>query len=261
LDSETNLYAKTLRVGFTLGAYPAPDIKQLAEKWSSPEASSSIELWFDPIFRQPLRILVDPGLLPLHPMPFDEIADLNWAILWHRTFRTNSMSPWKNRSFLVEQEMAKNARALVSDLIPLMRLLMNEPLPLNRLAIAKGRDAYLAITNPIGRIMQCSRAVLMASDRSVFESRTGREAVRALVAVKIFEHRKGQLPASLRDLVDQHLLDSLPMDYFSGEPLKYSQTRRVIWSVGANGIDDGGNQQTNQPQADAVFKIPETLRP
>jgi hypothetical protein len=263
LDSETNAYTKALRIDFTFWAYPTTDVKLVAEEWSKPSAMPLIEFHFDKRLHRAVRILTDPGLVALHPLPLDEIAEVNSAVVQCRVCRTNALSPWKDRSTIIEEEAAKNARSLIYDIWPLMYMLKDEPLPLNRQAITMVRNTYLAITNPLGRIFSCSHLSFAMPDRWVFRSRTEREAVRAVLAAKIFEHRKGQLPASLRDLVAENLLDSLPTDYYSGEPLKYSKARRVVWSVFENRVDDGGKgeEQPRWAQPDAVWKIPESLNP
>jgi hypothetical protein len=261
LDSDTNVYAHALCVEFTVNLYPAINLARVVQGARKLEASHAIDQYFDEPFRRPFCILTDPGLVALHPRPLDEAADANSAIANFRVFRTNALLPWKDRSTAFEEDMIRNARGLLLEIAPLMEVLKDEPLPLSRQAIGKAQDAYGAITNPLGRITFCSRMNFILSERSVFQHRTEREVARVVLATKIFEHRKGQLPASLCDLVEAGLLDSLPIDYFSGEPLKYSKARRLIWSVKENGVDDGGTQSAQPPKDDAVWKIPETLKP
>jgi len=129
---------------------------------------------------------------------------------------------------------------------------------LSRQAAQKARAAYLEIENPIGRIIDTSVIGFVASDLKVCQVRTEREATRALLALLIFEKRKGQLPPTLSSLVEERILDSVPLDLFCGEPLHYSREKRKIWSVSDNGDDDNGaSGQFRWYEKDAVWQIPE----
>ena len=50
---------------------------------------------------------------------------------------------------------------------------------------------------------------------------------------------KGSLPEKLDDLVPAYL-EAVPRDDFDGRPLRYSAAKKVIYSVGKNLVDDGG---------------------
>jgi hypothetical protein len=62
------------------------------------------------------------------------------------------------------------------------------------------------------------------------------------VAVERYRHQYGKLPASLSDLCPAYI-NSLPLDPFTGKELLLSQDEQsyVVYSVGANRIDDGGS--------------------
>jgi hypothetical protein len=70
--------------------------------------------------------------------------------------------------------------------------------------------------------------------------RAYRGAVRTIVALRLFVDRRGRLPDSLDDLVTEGILTAVPTDPFNDQPLRYSKERKVVWSVGADEIDDGG---------------------
>ncbi len=123
-----------------------------------------------------------------------------------------------------------------------MEITKNEPLPLShRAAQNRKRTAHLQITNPVGRIANCSFMTIAWDDSKVFRARTEREATRAVLALIIFERNKGVLPAKLSDLVDANILKPVPMDFFADAPLHYSRERRILWSVGIDGHDDDGD--------------------
>jgi hypothetical protein len=64
-------------------------------------------------------------------------------------------------------------------------------------------------------------------------------ATRLLLALKIHEAEKGTLPESLDELVPG-TIPSIPVDPFSGTPLRYSREKGLIWSVGRDRVDEGG---------------------
>ncbi|MEH6543819.1 MAG: hypothetical protein V7721_07735 [Porticoccaceae bacterium] len=66
------------------------------------------------------------------------------------------------------------------------------------------------------------------------------DAVKAIVAIKAYEGSKGYIPETLSELVPEYLAQK-PRDYFTGEPLKYSFDDQWMYSVGANGEDNGGS--------------------
>jgi hypothetical protein len=63
------------------------------------------------------------------------------------------------------------------------------------------------------------------------------------IALKRYELRHHQLPAALGDLTPD-LLKSVPIDCMDGQPLHYRLNPDgtfLLYSVGDNGVDDGGN--------------------
>ncbi len=74
---------------------------------------------------------------------------------------------------------------------------------------------------------------------TTFKSRG--ETLKAVVGARLFEKRRGRLPASLDELVTAGILKAAPTDPFSGGELRYDSKRRVVWSVGEDLKNDGGN--------------------
>ncbi len=241
IDNETNLYAKTLRVEF-LTAYAGLNLKKLAEDWSKVPADGLAMIGYPEEFRRPFKVFLDPSLILQHPKPIDVRAGIEGTIRNYRIYRTNSFSRWADRDQTVEKETAKIQAKLKRDIKLLMKLVENEPLPLTKQAVERARVAYLKIENPIGRIFHCSTNLITRNATKVFRYRTEREAIRATLAILIFERRKGQLPATLSDLVEEKILHSLPNDPFADAPLFYSRENRIVWSVGENGVNDGGDK-------------------
>ena len=66
-------------------------------------------------------------------------------------------------------------------------------------------------------------------------------ATRILIALKAYEQdHKGLLPKSLTALAPTYL-SSVPNDPFSGTTFRYNPQKRILYSVGPNGKDIGGN--------------------
>jgi hypothetical protein len=83
------------------------------------------------------------------------------------------------------------------------------------------------------------------------------------LAAKRFQLAHDKLPANLNELVPE-FLDAVPADPFDGKPLRYKQTATgaVIYSVGSDGIDDGGRELDARgiPYADGTDLIFELRR-
>jgi hypothetical protein len=259
LNDETNSYARTLRVEFTDAVYPGIDLQRVIEKWSKVSETNLAMMIFPEEFRRPFKILIDPELVSRHPMPLDENAEIEKAIRSFRINRDNTMSSWDSRNLDAETDHFKNSAKLLEDVKPLMEVLKDDHLPLTKQAAEKALPSYLQITNPVGRIFDADDAGFIVGDSRIFEVRTEREATRAELAVRIYERAKGHLPESLKELVKEKILDAVPLDPFSDKPLHYSRSKRIIWSVGLDGTDDGGDGDTDHKWVgkDAVWKISE----
>ncbi len=107
-------------------------------------------------------------------------------------------------------------------------------------------------------------AMLPAIGRAatVAESATQRrDAALTAIALELHRRRHGRYPARLDDLVP-NFLPALPIDRFDGQPLRYLLTDDgpLLYSVGADRIDDGGAAPVNEEDAQRVapywFRIP-----
>jgi hypothetical protein len=65
-------------------------------------------------------------------------------------------------------------------------------------------------------------------------------ATRILLALKAYKLEKGKLPATLAELVPDYL-DSVPLDDYDGQPMRYNAAKKVVYSVGKDLKDDGGS--------------------
>jgi hypothetical protein len=105
--------------------------------------------------------------------------------------------------------------------------------------------------NPVG-VQFCTRALsegILVPLRQVGKENTHLAAMRTLVALKAWQVRHGgKLPGRLAELVPDYL-DHVPIDPFDGRPLRYSKTKRIVYSVGQDQKDAGGSTMTNMVRA------------
>ena len=92
------------------------------------------------------------------------------------------------------------------------------------------------------RVAPWDQAILLSLDRADLLV-LDRTIVVAVALLRREFDRQGTLPDSLEVLVAAGEMDQLPSDPFGDQPLHYDPQRAVIWSVGVNGIDDGGHEQ------------------
>jgi hypothetical protein len=82
-------------------------------------------------------------------------------------------------------------------------------------------------------------------------------------ALAAYRADNGHYPAKLEELAPKYL-SSVPGDLFSGKPLIYKPTEDgyLFYSVGINGIDDGGRWQDDEPKGDDLrvrMPVPEPV--
>ena len=86
--------------------------------------------------------------------------------------------------------------------------------------------------------------VITVGDRAGLQA----DAMRAVIALHRFRHDHGAWPDRLESLVPVYLGD-VPIDRFDGKPLRYrldESGEPVLYSVGANRLDDGGVPNIDQ---------------
>jgi hypothetical protein len=110
--------------------------------------------------------------------------------------------------------------------------------PLSLLELLRG--------NAVGRRYAAHTPELESLDASRCAFDTRLEAVRASVALRAFEAERGGLPPSLEALVPQWL-DGVPRDWFGSGALRFDRARRLLWSLGSDGEDDGGTGASDDP--------------
>jgi hypothetical protein len=98
--------------------------------------------------------------------------------------------------------------------------------------------------NPMNGLRENSYAnSLNAVLRKALIIDTARNVVVSAIALKRYELRHHQFPATLDELTPD-LLKAVPIDCMDGQPLRYrlnADGTFLLYSVGENGVDDGGN--------------------
>lgn len=80
-------------------------------------------------------------------------------------------------------------------------------------------------------------------------------ATQLILALKIYKMRHGKLPEFLSELVPE-FFPRVPADDFDGKPLRYSPDKKIIYSVGRDLKDSGGESLHSNPKNyDLPFKI------
>jgi hypothetical protein len=108
-------------------------------------------------------------------------------------------------------------------------------------------------------LMPAANKVLDAADRA----RQAYQNTLLAFACAWYQRTNGQYPAKLADLAPD-FLNPIPKDLFSGGDLIYrpNATGFLLYSVGPNGIDEGGRGLDSQPAGDDVaVQLPVPIRP
>jgi hypothetical protein len=97
---------------------------------------------------------------------------------------------------------------------------------------------------------------LRASADAASRNEAERDATRVAVAIERFRRSQGRLPQKLDELVPK-FLGALPIDPFSGASLHYrvDAAEYVVYSVGIDGVDDGGASDPPGQPADIVVRV------
>ena len=104
------------------------------------------------------------------------------------------------------------------------------------------------------RLYHSIRMLLPSSSKSVVREASTQANIRlatTALAVERFRLAEGRLPEGLDELAPQ-FLDAVPTDPFDGAPLRYRRLGRgyMIYSVDADGHDDGGREPPEHKESD-----------
>lgn len=167
----------------------------------------------------------------------------------------NALGSWKER----DRKLAPEIRMLIERLREAEMKLSDEAMEGEEFSAEKARVVLEPIlkSSPLAGVAVLARSLDTDLERT-FRHRADREATRAIIGLRLYEMRRGELPANLGALVDERILKAVPADPFSGGELKYSRERRVVWSVGVDETDDGGEGDASPRWSgkDYVWRVP-----
>ena len=105
------------------------------------------------------------------------------------------------------------------------------------------------------RMQEMSAMVLKFSATRYFEVKTTHALLRTGIALERHRLAHGGHPEALAALVPEFLTE-VPLDPCDGQPLRYrlqSDGSPVVWSIGIDGIDEGGKPHRNREKGDRVW--------
>jgi hypothetical protein len=118
--------------------------------------------------------------------------------------------------------------------------------------------AHLISANAAGKILF---SVAIPTYDSILKNRCRYEAslsaTQILIALHHYKEDADDLPDSLTSLVPAYL-PAVPLDRFDGKPMRYSKTKRIIYSIGSDLIDSGGDlsDKGSSSSTEPTFAIP-----
>lgn len=95
-----------------------------------------------------------------------------------------------------------------------------------------------------------------AAGKAVERVNATRDSTDAILAIDLYRRAHGNLPPTLADLAPD-FLPAVPTDRFDGQPLRYrvEGDEAIVWSVGYDQADGGGNQKSGTFDPDIVFRL------
>ena len=88
----------------------------------------------------------------------------------------------------------------------------------------------------------------------------GPRATQCLIALKLWKDHSKEIPADLETVVKAAGLPQIPIDPYSGKPLRMAiiDGEPVIYSIGKDGRDDGGriDSDSDRKPGDQTFRLP-----
>jgi hypothetical protein len=188
-------------------------------------------------------------LIRLSDRPFDRALTATAAADVYAGFVQAARSGWGAACAALAETDARRADLVESH--PVLARYLHD-----RDAEVRNRDLE-QVENPIGVLVLASVLDVGGILVQAPKLRTDYAAVSTVIALRIYRARHGGLPASLDLLVADGILPAVPEDAFSGAALKYAAGRARLWSVGADGRDDGGTGGSGSrwQAPDAVWRV------
>jgi hypothetical protein len=190
-------------------------------------------------------------LLKGHPSPFDKEDTVRLTVECYLEALQHIKSPGELRRTALRRQLVNEAAAWppelslnADDMVALVLGHKHSKVPAD--VLERCRPQLRGLRNPLGRHFVSS--LLPGGElRNYANTCTRMTAAGARLAICTYEQKTGALPAELGALVDAHIIEKLPRDPY-GDTLRYSMERHLLWSVGPNGVDDGGQNNVDRLQ-------------
>lgn len=145
-----------------------------------------------------------------------------------------------------------SGRFLAWPIVGAMTALMGDDLDAEREAgvpawVADAKRVFSQGANPVGR-MHLGMLTGMLPGHLEADVRMTAARVTQITAIALLaaERAAGALSQDLGELVTRGILRAPPTDPWTGDALRFDPQRRLVWSVGRDGIDGGGDAKTDQ---------------
>ena len=178
---------------------------------------------------------------------FDLTNSVTLAGVFSARFVTNALTPWPNRDTRITSD--------IENLVTLEGVTNNSDfffdLTRSQNKTRADRKKWKQLEklgrkhpNILGKLMLAM--IIPVGDKLLENSvqfRTKINLTRTLVALQLYRRDIGDWPESLEDVRLKSLLPDPPIDFFTGKSVLYSREKGMLWSVGADGKDDGGDDK------------------
>ncbi|MEX2174088.1 MAG: hypothetical protein WD872_06980 [Pirellulaceae bacterium] len=120
--------------------------------------------------------------------------------------------------------------------------------------------AVIGVGNPLTKMNYMLTAMMMPAGTAAFAANARGQAqfqlLRCAIATRRYQQKHATDPPALAQLVPE-FLPSVPLDPFDGQPLrmKTSPAEIVLYSIGKDGKDDGGNDPKDSGEPDLVVRL------
>ena len=165
----------------------------------------------------------------------------------HAEWIDNAGRPWAAQEAFEEKRLDALAKSLPEDPSPPDGMPTDTPdegeKKVSWLQGLRYKMAMNAIPNSSGITLVALSSAGGADCRPIsIERSCARRLLQGLAAIWAYkEEHGGKYPGSLDELVSAGYLEQVPVDWFSQRPLLYNAQTHVIYSVGRNMKDDGGD--------------------
>jgi hypothetical protein len=203
------------------------------------------------IGRSLLNALRGERALAHRAMAAIETGDLSLAHFLSTSPKKKELSWWDRASDFFSGGMVQHSHAVylrhITDLIDIARLPINQQV----IMVQTWKPTDLEGEAPLAWLL------LPAMDKVVSASHRQQACLRCAIAglaAERYRRRHGRWPETLAALVTDKLLREVPTDPYDGQPLRLQKTKDgvVIYSIGPDGEDNGGNLDRENPTAEGA---------